>query len=141
MHFCAERLLRYGAPHVLLVATYQPWQQCQKAAGLAEILEGSLLVIQLKVDPEDAVLRFRERPEDHPAMDLTAARVRQLAARCKYYHRALIVDTSRLTFDEVFRAVAEAVDLNDKAVSGLLPRKLFAERVESAQEGRRWANC
>src|SRR5207247_6209162 len=46
MHFCAERLLRCGVPRVLLVATYQPPQQRQKAARLADALGSSLLVIQ-----------------------------------------------------------------------------------------------
>lgn len=137
MHFCAERLLRCGVPRVLLVATYQPWQQRERAASLAEDLQSSLLIIQLKVDPDDAARRFCQRPEDHPAKDLTAARVRQLADWYKYYHRGLIVDTSRLKFDEVYRAVAEALDLKDGTIPGPVPRKLFAEWVESAREGQR----
>ena len=62
-------------------------------------LDCGVTVIQFKVDPEDAVQRFWQRPDDHPARDLTADRVRQLAKNYRYYHRAPIIDTSRLSFE------------------------------------------
>lgn len=137
MHLFAEYLLRHCPRRLLLVATYQPPKQRQAAIELAESLGISLLVIQFKVDPRDAVRRFWQRSEDHPAKDLTEARVRQLAANYKYYHRAPIIDTSRMTFDEVYRAAAEALDLTEGTEPGPLPTKLQAEWAALAQQGQK----
>lgn len=133
MHYCAEHLLKSEIQRVSLVATYQPFQQRQAVAALMDKFDSTLLVIQFKVDPEDAVRRFWARPDDHPARDLTADRVRQLAKDFKYYHRAPIIDTSRLEFEEWCSAAHEALDADGGPESSALTRKFATEWVELAR--------
>jgi predicted kinase len=134
MHSCAKHLLQARVDRVLLVATYQPWQVREAVAGMAGEFRSPLWIIQLKVDSDDAVRRFLSRPDNHPAKDLTAARVRQLAESYKYFRRAPIFDTSRLGFEEVYRAVVDCITIVDATAPGPVPPKFFAEWVESARE-------
>jgi predicted kinase len=134
MHYFTKRLLWLDVPRVLLVATYRPQRQRQILTEIAESCRTSILVIQLKLSPEDAKKRFLGRPDNHPARDLTVARVQELAHTYRYYDEAQIVDTSKLKFEEVLIAVKNVLNLTEGNVPGPLPKEKFAEWVGNGEK-------
>jgi hypothetical protein len=62
--------------------------------------------------PEIAVRRFRERPADHPGLDLTEERVLEMARAFPYSCKGLLIDTGELSVEECTRAIAEYVELS-----------------------------
>jgi predicted kinase len=138
LHYCAEEMLRGKVSRVLVTATYQPGEQRQAAAEVAFRCHCSLRVIQLEVDPGAAMLRFLGRDKGHPALDLTADRVRELAAHYPFYPRALTLMTSRFDWpEEVYEKVVEAVNGEAEqpmARAALIPNERFAEWVEAARK-------
>jgi len=91
MHLTAE-LLAPRCSTIVLDATYTA-APCR--AGLVEVVErvgGKLFVVECRVAPETAVARFEGR-RDHPAVDLTAARVAELARDYPYFGSAHVLDS------------------------------------------------
>ncbi len=105
MHMCARELFQAGVDKVILIATYQPVHARNAVRAMVERLSLQFLPIQFKVAPDIADQRFSQRPQEHAAKDLTAARVRELADVYPYWFRAPTIDTSTCTRDEVLAGV------------------------------------
>jgi len=95
MHLAAEYLLQTG--DVILDATYARQERRTDMNEFAERTRARLVVIQCKVPPDAACLRFRERAKPHFAVDLDEGRVRRLAEEFRYDESALVIDATQST--------------------------------------------
>ena len=82
MHLLAENLLRCTSS-VILDATYGSSEHRKAVEALVVDLAIPLYLVECRVSPDTAVARFRARP-NHPALDLSEQRVRDLAHRYRY---------------------------------------------------------
>ena len=98
----ADRDLAYRATHMLarellgrghsvsLDATYGTKVHRQAVEAIAADLGAPLFLIECHVSPDTAAARFNAR-RDHPALDLTEARVRDLAGRYRFSYLGLAI--------------------------------------------------
>lgn len=94
MHFASALLLSHGHS-VIVDATYTHHQHREEVAKVAKRAEAALFIIQCSVSSEVAAMRFRERKNQHPAVDLTEQRVIRLAEAFPYSSEGLTLDTTR----------------------------------------------
>ena len=94
MHFVAELLLGHGQS-VVVDATYRRRRDREEIAKIADRTRAALFFIQCAVPFEVAALRFRERKNQHPAVDLTEQRVMRLAREFPYSSAGLKLDTTQ----------------------------------------------
>ena len=88
MHLAAEMLL--GAGHsVILDATYMPVEHRLELEGIAEFTGSPIFIIECRVSPETAIVRFGMRAQ-HAAVDLTPSRVHWLSAHYPFYGKGFI---------------------------------------------------
>jgi predicted kinase/8-oxo-dGTP pyrophosphatase MutT (NUDIX family) len=113
MHIRAERLVREGRT-VVLDATYQPFNQREALLRMVERTGVPVYLIECIVLPEEAVRRFRARKAGHAAVDLTSARVEELARKFPFSQLGLPLDTSNTpseSLSEVERYLSESAPL------------------------------
>src|ERR1017187_2230045 len=94
MHAIAATLLK-GHHSVVLDATYTPIIRRREVERLVLEQGGQLYVIQCRVAADEAALRFRNRPANHPGDDLFEERVAYLATRYPYIAKLPIIDTDK----------------------------------------------
>lgn len=94
MHREASDAFASGARTVVLDATYGPIGHRKDAAKIASDWNADLFVVECRVDPDEAVFRYRGRTGDHAGVDMNEARVRRLAMNYPYSGAGLILDTS-----------------------------------------------
>ena len=85
MHALAHEELMRGRQCVILDATYSPPEHRDGLATLAKRHDANVYLVECRVEPEDAVLRLRQKPPAHGAVDLTESRVRSQARDYAYY--------------------------------------------------------
>ncbi|HYE65263.1 MAG TPA: ATP-binding protein, partial [Pyrinomonadaceae bacterium] len=79
MHLAAELLLEHDRD-VIVDATYRQRRHREELEQIAKRVESPLFLIQCVISQEVAALRFSQRGERHPAVDLNERRVAQLAS-------------------------------------------------------------
>lgn len=109
MHFAAELLVGCGQT-VILDAQYGHPEDRDEIAQIAARTGTALCLIECKVAPEIAVRRFRERPPEHPGLDLTEERVLEMARTFPYSCKGLLIDTGEISAEECARAIEQYVD-------------------------------
>ena len=92
MHFAAEELLKVGAS-VILDATYSRSRPRAGAERLARRAHKRIFLIQCRVPPEVAVIRFAKPRRGHGAVDLSQDRVSGLAQEFRYFEDGAILDS------------------------------------------------
>jgi predicted kinase len=110
MHLLAEHLVA-ADQSVILDATYLRVEHRRALEDLAQRLELAVYLLECRIAPALAIERFRSR-SSHPAMDLTPARVGEIAASFPYCGSGLTLDTS-IALAECLARVARY--LNDGA--------------------------
>ena len=93
MHFTANLLLRAGH-NVILDATYIPFEHRREVEQIALAAPASLYLVECIVPSEIAVERFKSRDKTHPAVDLTASQVAELASTFPYSGNGLLLVTT-----------------------------------------------
>ncbi len=104
MHWAAELLLAAGAS-VVLDAQYGHAEDRDEVAQVVAKTGASFALIECKVAPEIAAQRFLLRPAEHPGLDLTEARVIEMARDFPYTGKGLVVDTGNQPLDECDQAI------------------------------------
>ena len=94
MHALAAQSFDRGTLTVILDATYGPEVHRKAAHELALRSEAKLYVIECRVDPDEAVFRYRKRNGVHAGLDMNEARARRLAATYPFTGAGLLLDTS-----------------------------------------------
>ena len=108
MHFRATKNL--GTGPVLVSATYQPFKHREEIANLALRFEVPMYVVQCVCRPEEAERRFMGRGVDHAGNDLTASRVRQIAADYERFDGALTLNTDILPLADQVKLVLAYIE-------------------------------
>jgi predicted kinase len=106
MHFAAELLLGCGQT-VILDAQYGHPEDREEVEQVARRTAAALYLIECKVAPDVAVRRFRDRPPDHPGLDLDDERVAEMARAFPYRGTGLLIDTGELPIEECVRLIDE----------------------------------
>jgi predicted kinase len=101
----ADKALRNNKSRIILDATYMPLEHRQALAELAKKWSVGIYLVECQVSPEDAVDRFWHRPHGHAGRDLTATRVRDIAAKFQFYGGGLLVDTSKDTVENCVASI------------------------------------
>jgi predicted kinase len=110
MHFASELLLECGRS-VILDAQYGHAEDREEVEQAASRTGSPLYLIECKVAPDVAVRRFRERPQDHPGLDLTEERVATMAHTFPYRGTGLLIDTGELPVEECARRIGDYLGL------------------------------
>lgn len=113
----AEQSLR-KATGVILDATFTRRSQRRALCEALKDFPTSIYLLQCRVEPDDAVSRFRNRPASHPAVDLDECRVRKLAEEYPYDETGLQLFTSGLSVRDL-TAVAVSHLSRGSPVEGL----------------------
>ena len=106
MHARAEQLLATNNP-IVLDATYAPHEQRRALRQVAQSTVATGYVFECFVDPKTATARFCDRPNGHPASDLTVRSVLDLAIDYPFSGQVgeantsgtIVVDAKTLTSD------------------------------------------
>jgi predicted kinase len=107
MHMAAGLLLRAGAAAILDA----PYGHAEDRDDLAQTAAGAdLRLIECRVSPETAVLRFRRRAPDPIRLDLTETLVRQLVLAFPYTHAGLLLDTEIHSPSECLEQIESFLD-------------------------------
>jgi predicted kinase len=104
MHFAAELLLDCSQT-VILDAQYAHPEDRSEVEQIAARTGATLYLIECKVSPDVAVRRFRERPPDHPGLDLTEELVAEMARAFPFLGTGLLIDTGDLPVAECARRI------------------------------------
>lgn len=94
MHSRASASLASGVDTVILDATYGPFEHRREAVDIATNAGVPLYLVECRVDPDEAVFRYRGRLGPHAGVDLDEARVRQLASNYPFSGAGHVIDTS-----------------------------------------------
>jgi len=95
---------------VIVDATYGPPEHRSALVELARSHETPICLIECRTSPNDAAQRFRARKGGHAAVDLTEARVREIAATFTHYGGGLSVDTSMHAKRDCLRMIEAHID-------------------------------
>src|SRR5438128_3289934 len=77
--YTAGKLLGAGSQRVILTATDGPAVHREGIRDVVRRYSAALFVVTCLVAPDEAVMRFRQRPRGHAALDLTEDKARKLA--------------------------------------------------------------
>lgn len=94
MHFAAGLLLEHNVD-VIVDSTYGRFQQRRDLEAIAQKAQALLFLIQCKISPQEAKVRFNQRRKEHAAIDLTEDRVSLLAESYPYCSSGLTIDTNK----------------------------------------------
>jgi predicted kinase len=93
MHATAETLLRCGWS-IILDATYGPSEERSAVERLSARTRADLFLVECFVSSATALDRYSRRDARHPAVDLDADRVIQLAAEYPYFEGGIVIEAS-----------------------------------------------
>jgi len=106
MHLAAECVLRSGGC-IILDAPYGHAEDRRDLFSVAEVSRARLLLVELKVSPEMAAERLRNRGPDPERPDLTETIVAQSAREYPYSGSGLLLDTEVSSPDKALQRVIE----------------------------------
>jgi predicted kinase len=106
MHFASELMLDHGGT-VILDAQYGHPEDRNEVEQIVGRTQSELYLIECRVDPDLAARRFRERPANHPGLDLTEDLVIKMARTFPYSGRGLSIDTGTLPVHECERRIRQ----------------------------------
>lgn len=105
MHLTAETVLRSGGA-VIADATYGPARHRKEIEEICRRTAAKLYLVECSVSAEVAAARYAARAGSHPASDLDAERVRDLANAYPFFGAGLELDAAFATEERLERALA-----------------------------------
>jgi predicted kinase len=94
LHLMTAHLIEAHVTPIILVGTYTRPESRIQLTSTVSSTPVDMLVVQCRVEPDTAVMRFENRSSDHAAVDLTAQSVRHANSAYPFTANATVLDTS-----------------------------------------------